>query len=86
MSESGDVSINNGWLNIYKDRGISSNDVLKKLKRKFSLKKLGHYGTLDPLASGVLPIAIGEATKTINFINNNLLIFITIKRNCTKLK
>ncbi|MAI02441.1 MAG: tRNA pseudouridine(55) synthase TruB [Rickettsiales bacterium] len=63
--------INNGWLNIYKDRGISSNDVLKKLKRKFSLKKLGHYGTLDPLASGVLPIAIGEATKTINFINNN---------------
>lgn len=60
-----------GWLNVYKEEGISSSEVLRKLKRKFSFKKIGHYGTLDPLASGVLPIALGEATKTINYITNN---------------
>ena len=60
-----------GWLNVYKEEGITSSEVLRKLKRKFSFKKIGHYGTLDPLASGVLPIALGEATKTINYITNN---------------
>lgn len=60
-----------GWLNVYKEKGITSSEVLRKLKRKFSFKKIGHYGTLDPLASGVLPVALGEATKTINYITNN---------------
>ena len=60
-----------GWLNVYKEKGITSSEVLRKLKRKFSFKKIGHHGTLDPLASGVLPIALGEATKTINYITNN---------------
>ena len=56
-----------GWLNVYKEEGITSSEVLRKLKRKFFFKKVGHHGTLDPLASGVLPIALGEATKTINY-------------------
>ena len=59
-----------GWLNIYKPKGISSFAVVKKIKKKFNLNKIGHGGTLDPLAEGVLPIGIGKATKLIPFINN----------------
>ena len=58
-----------GWLNIYKPKGISSFTVVKKIKKKFNIDKIGHGGTLDPLAEGVLPIAIGKATKLISFIN-----------------
>ena len=61
-----------GWLNIYKPLGISSFAVVKKIKKKFSLNKIGHGGTLDPLAEGVLPIAIGKTTKLIPFINNDI--------------
>ena len=59
-----------GWLNIYKEKGQTSFSVSKAIKKKFKLKKIGHLGTLDPLAKGVLPIAVGEATKSINFISN----------------
>ena len=59
-----------GWLNIYKPIGLSSFEVVNKIKKKFNIKKIGHGGTLDPLAEGVLPIAIGKATKLIQFINN----------------
>ena len=61
----------NGWLNVYKQKGISSFFISKALKKKLKIKKIGHLGTLDPLAEGVLPIAIGEATKSIAFIKNN---------------
>jgi tRNA pseudouridine55 synthase len=61
-----------GWLNVYKPRGLSSFSVVKKIKKHFNLDKIGHGGTLDPLAEGVLPIAIGKATKLIPFINNDL--------------
>ena len=60
----------NGWLNIFKEQGESSFSVSRALKKKFKFKKVGHLGTLDPLAKGVLPIAVGEATKSINFITN----------------
>ena len=60
-----------GWINIYKEEGITSLSISKALKKKFKFKKLGHLGTLDPLAEGVLPIAVGEATKSIKFITNN---------------
>ena len=60
-----------GWINIYKEEGITSLSISKALKKKFNFKKLGHLGTLDPLAEGVLPIAVGEATKSIKFITNN---------------
>ena len=61
-----------GWLNIYKPLGISSFTAVKKIKKKFNLNKIGHGGTLDPLAEGVLPIAIGKTTKLIPFINDNI--------------
>ena len=58
----------NGWLNVFKEQGYTSLHIVRTLKKKFNIKKIGHYGTLDPLASGVLPLALGEATKTIQFI------------------
>ena len=54
-----------GWLILDKPQGITSNQALGRLKRLFNPKKVGHAGTLDPLATGVLPIAFGEATKTV---------------------
>lgn len=62
----------NGWINLYKPKGITSNKALTILKKKFNISKVGHIGTLDPEAEGVLPIAIGEATKTIAFIKNEI--------------
>ena len=61
-----------GWLNIYKPKGLSSFAVVKKIKQKFNLSKIRHGGTLDPLAEGVLPIGIGKATKLIPFINSQI--------------
>ena len=61
-----------GWLNVYKPSGLSSFSVVKKIRKHFNIDKIGHGGTLDPLAEGILPIAIGKATKLIPFINNNI--------------
>ena len=57
-----------GWLNVDKPAGLSSSAVVGRLKRGFGAAKVGHGGTLDPLATGVLPIAFGEATKVIGFV------------------
>jgi tRNA pseudouridine55 synthase len=54
-----------GWLILDKPRGLTSNQALGRLKRLFNPRKVGHAGTLDPLATGVLPVAFGEATKTV---------------------
>ena len=61
-----------GWLNVYKPVNITSFGVLKKIKKKYCINKIGHAGTLDPLAEGILPIAIGKTTKLIQFINNQI--------------
>ena len=61
-----------GWLNVYKPINITSFGVLKKIKKKFFFNKIGHAGTLDPLAEGILPVAIGKTTKLIQFINNQI--------------
>lgn len=58
----------NGWLNIDKPLGLTSTQVVGRVRRLTGAAKIGHGGTLDPLASGVLPVALGEATKTIPFI------------------
>ncbi len=58
--------MNNGWLILDKPTGISSAQAVNKVKKLLKPKKIGHAGTLDPLASGVLPLALGEATKTIS--------------------
>ena len=63
-----------GWINLYKPKGISSFSAIYKIKKKFKIKKIGHAGTLDPNAEGILPIAINKATKLIPFINSNVVI------------
>ena len=57
-----------GWLILDKPPGKTSTTAVAILKRLSAAKKVGHAGTLDPLASGVLPIAFGEATKTVSFV------------------
>ena len=57
-----------GWLILNKPIKISSAKAVNILKKTFNIKKAGHAGTLDPLASGVLPIAINSATKTIPYL------------------
>jgi tRNA pseudouridine55 synthase len=54
----------NGWLIIDKPDGLTSSNVVGKVKYLTKAKKVGHAGTLDPMATGILPIALGEATKT----------------------
>ncbi len=56
-----------GWLVVDKPIGLSSAAAVGKVRRLFNAQKVGHAGTLDPLATGVLPIALGEATKTMPF-------------------
>ena len=60
-----------GWLNLYKPVGISSFSAIYKIKKKFNIKKIGHAGTLDPNAEGILPIAINKTTKLIPFVSSN---------------
>ena len=60
----------NGWLIIDKPKGMSSTNVVGKTRWLMHANKNGHTGTLDPFATGVLPIAFGEATKLISFITD----------------
>ncbi len=57
-----------GWINLHKPKNITSFKAINSIKKKFSINKIGHAGTLDPMAEGVLPIAIGKATKLIPYI------------------
>jgi tRNA pseudouridine55 synthase len=57
-----------GWINLDKPVGVTSTQAVGRLKFLFNAKKAGHAGTLDPLASGVLPVAFGEATKTVPIV------------------
>jgi tRNA pseudouridine55 synthase len=59
-----------GWIVLDKPVGMTSTHAVSVVKRLFSAKRAGHAGTLDPLASGALPIALGEATKTVPFVMN----------------
>ena len=61
----------NGWINLNKPEGFSSFKCVYIIKKLIKIKKVGHAGTLDPLASGVLPIALGEATKALRFAVEN---------------
>lgn len=60
----------NGVINIYKPQNVTSNYVVIKIKKLLNTKKVGHTGTLDPLACGVLPICIGSATKISEYLLN----------------
>ena len=57
-----------GWVILDKPVGLGSTPAVGKVRRLFGAQKAGHGGTLDPLASGVLPVALGEATKTVPFV------------------
>src|SRR5690348_3603433 len=57
-----------GWLILDKPVGMGSTEAVSKVKWLFKAEKAGHAGTLDPLASGLLPIALGEATKTVPYV------------------
>jgi len=61
-----------GWLVINKDLGMTSRQVVNIIKKTLNVKKIGHAGTLDPLATGVLALAIGKATKTVKYIMNGM--------------
>lgn len=59
-----------GFLNVYKPVGMTSHDVISILRRVTKVKQIGHTGTLDPFAQGVLPIAIGKATRLIEYLDD----------------
>lgn len=66
-SKRADIS---GWFILDKPQGMTSTHAVSRLKRIFNAKKAGHAGTLDPLATGILPVAFGEATKTVPFVQD----------------
>src|SRR3546814_15017240 len=57
-----------GWVVIDKPSGVSSAQAVATVRRVFDAAKAGHAGTLDPLATGILPVALGEATKTVPYV------------------
>ena len=70
MKRKGDII--NGWIALDKPAGLTSTQAIGKIRRILNPAKIGHGGTLDPLATGILPIAMGEATKTIPFIVDHI--------------
>lgn len=65
----------NGFLVIDKPRGVTSFDVVRTIRRTLKVRRVGHCGTLDPMATGVLPVAIGEATRLVEFVMDGVKIY-----------
>ena len=61
----------NGYLNVYKEKGMTSHDVVFKARKILKTKKIGHTGTLDPDAQGVLVLCVGQATKMVEYITDH---------------
>ena len=61
----------NSWIFIDKPKNVTSFQVIKRLKKILNIKKIGHSGTLDPFATGILAVALGEATKSIHYFKQN---------------
>jgi tRNA pseudouridine55 synthase len=73
-------NINNnisGVVNVLKPAGMTSFDVVRQIRKIMHIKKVGHIGTLDPMASGVLPVCIGKATKIIEYLSNGYKVYRT---------
>jgi tRNA pseudouridine55 synthase len=66
----------NGILSVLKPPGMTSHDVVSQVRKITGIKKVGHTGTLDPGAAGVLPICIGKATKIVDFIMDDIKTYI----------
>ncbi len=62
----------NGWVVVDKPSGLTSTQIVGRVRRVFDARKAGHGGTLDPLATGLLPVALGEATKTVAYVMDGL--------------
>ena len=62
------MAVNDGFLILDKNKNCTSHDCVKKIKRIFNIKKVGHTGTLDPQVTGVLPLALGSATRFIQYL------------------
>lgn len=60
-----------GVINIYKPKGMTSHDVVGILRKKLNIKQVGHTGTLDPFAEGVLPVCVGKATRLIEYFEDD---------------
>lgn len=65
------LKIKSGIVNVYKDKGFTSHDVVQVLRKILNIKRIGHTGTLDPDVTGVLPICIGKATRLADYIQND---------------
>jgi tRNA pseudouridine 55 synthase len=63
--------MNNGIINVLKPPGMTSHDVVSYIRRVYSLKRVGHAGTLDPAAAGVLPVALGQATRMLEYLTDD---------------
>ena len=61
----------NGIINVYKEKGFTSFDVVAKMRGIFHQKKIGHTGTLDPDATGVLPVCLGKATRVSGILTDS---------------
>ena len=61
----------NGILLLDKPLMLSSNHAIQKIKKQFNIRKVGHTGTLDPLATGLLPVCMGHATRVTRFLINS---------------
>src|SRR6201994_1507916 len=64
-----------GWLIVDKPAGLTSTDVVNRVRRWFDAQKAGHGGTPDPLATGLLPVAFGAATKTVPYVMDGTKIY-----------
>jgi hypothetical protein len=65
------IAMPNGFLIINKESGMTSHDVVNKIRKTLQTKQVGHTGTLDPNATGVLIVAVGKATKAITYLEND---------------
>ncbi len=68
-----------GFLNVYKPAGMTSHDVVAVLRRITKIKQIGHTGTLDPFAEGVLPVCIGKATRLIEYLSDDKAYIATVQ-------
>ena len=73
------MNLINGFLIINKKKGYTSHDCVKEIRKLFNTKKVGHTGTLDPEVTGVLPIALGHATRFIQYLPQSKIYFGKIK-------
>ena len=72
-----------GFLNVYKPKGMTSHDVVSRMRKITKIKQIGHTGTLDPFAEGVLPVCIGKATRLIEYLADDKEYLATVKFGIT---